>query len=91
MRKLLFFVCMLALAGCSQKKWDKDTLVNDCLRDFTKKNEEEKLFNTMQLATLCNCVSDKLLVKYKSARESDKDEAGVTQIGQDCAMELRQK
>lgn len=91
MRLFLLAVLTFTLAGCTPKKWDKETLVNDCLRDFTKKNEEEKLFTTMQLASLCDCVSEKFLVKYKTSREADKDEEGAQQIGRDCAMEVMRK
>lgn len=91
MRLLLLTIITFILAGCTQKKWDKETLVNDCLRDFTKKNEEEKLFTTMQLANLCDCVSEKFLVKYRSSREADKDEDGAQQIGRDCAIEVMRK
>jgi hypothetical protein len=91
MRKFLLIVFVFALAGCAREQWNKDTITNDCLRDFTKNNEKEKLFTTMQIANLCDCVSDKLLANYKSARESNKDEAGVMQIGKDCAIQVMSK
>jgi hypothetical protein len=89
MRTYLLIFLLVTITSCKeQKKWDKDTLVNECLRDFTKKNEEQKLFTTMQLANLCDCVTDRMLVKYKSYKESDKDEKGMEAIGRECAMEV---
>lgn len=83
---------LLMLSGCApKKKWDKDTLVNDCLRQFTEKNEKEKLLSTMELARICDCLADKMLVKYKSAAEADKDEAGAEQMGRECALQVMDK
>lgn len=88
--KLVLMGCALfMLSGCTaKKKWDKDTLVNDCLRQFTEKNEKEKLLSTMQLANICDCLADKMLVKYKSGAEADKDEAGAEQMGRECALQV---
>jgi hypothetical protein len=89
MRTYLIVFLLLAMTSCAdQKKWNKETLVNECLRDFTKKNEENKMFSTMQLANLCDCLADRMVVKYKSFKESDKDEAGMQELGRECAMEV---
>jgi hypothetical protein len=91
MQLFLFIALLLTMTGCSQKKWDKETLVNDCLADFTKKNEEEKIFTQMQLAHICDCLAERMLVKYKSANEADKDEEGMTEMGRACAMDVMEK
>lgn len=92
MRMVLIFGSLFLLTGCAaKKKWDKDSLVNDCLRQFTEKNEKEKILTTMQLANICDCLSEKMLVKYSSAAEADKDEAGAEQMGRECAMEVMGK
>lgn len=91
MQRLLLMILVLSFTACSKKKWDKDTMVNDCLGDFTKKNEKEERFTTMQIAYLCDCVSEKMLIKYKSAKEADKDEEGVKEIGSNCAKEVLNK
>lgn len=91
MKKLLLPLFILALAGCAKKEWNKDALVNDCLKDFTKRNEEQKMFNTMQVAKLCDCASEKMLVKYKSFAEFNRDKEGAGQIGNECAQKIMQE
>ena len=83
MKKFLFSIIILTLIGCADKKpWTKDALVNDCLSDLTKRNEEQKMFSTMQLAKICDCASEKMLVKYKSFKEFNRDKEGSGQIEQ---------
>lgn len=92
MRTYLFIFILVVVSSCKeQKKWDKDTVVNECLRDFTKKNEKEKIFTTMQLALICDCISEKMVTKYKSFKEADNDPTGAEDIGRDCAIEVMQK
>ncbi len=92
MKKFLFSIVLLTLIGCADKKsWTKDDLVNDCLGNFIKKNETEKRYTSMEIALLCDCMADKMLVKYKSVKESNRDKEGAIAIGRDCAMEVLQK
>ena len=92
MKKLLSAVLILSLAACSAKKpWTKDSIVNECLREFNKKNETEKRFTGMQIPNICDCMGEKLSVKYKSDDDADNDKAGVQQISLDCAMEAMSK
>ena len=92
MKKFLFPIVILTLIGCAGKKpWTKDALVNDCLGNFIKKNETEKRYTSMDIALLCDCMADKMLVKYKSVKESNRDKEGAIAIGRDCAMEVLQK
>lgn len=92
MKKVLIAILIISLTGCAKKKaWNKDALTNDCLKDFYKKNEEQKLFDTNKIPYLCDCVTDKLLATYNSMAESDKDEAGVMKIGRDCAFDVMNK
>jgi hypothetical protein len=82
MKKIIIALFIFSLTACTAKEpWTKDAMVNKCLGDFNKRNEKEKLFTGMQIPLLCDFVSEKLVAKYKSEAESDKDEAGVKQIG----------
>jgi hypothetical protein len=90
MKAIILSVCIIALASCSNNKWNKENLVSKCNKEFKKKNEVQKLFTEEQLGELCNCVADKMVTKYKSKAESDKDQAGASEIGRDCAMEVMQ-
>lgn len=75
-------------AGCAQDNMSKDKLVNDCLKNFTKRNETEKRFTQVQLGLLCDCMADKFIAKYKSMKEADKDPEGAQQIGRECGEKL---
>ena len=92
MKKIIFAIFIFSLTACSAKKeWTKDSLVNKCLGDFNKRNEKEKKFTGMQIPLLCDCMAKKLVARYKSEAEADKDEEGGMQIGKDCAMEVMSK
>lgn len=92
MKKFLFSIFILTLIGCAGKEtWTKDALVNDCLGNLIKKNETEKRYTSMEIALLCDCMADKMLVKYKSVKESNRDKEGAMSIGRDCAMEVLKK
>ena len=88
MRKFALVLLVFSFVACKQQKWDKQTLTNDCLKEFNEKNEQQKLFTTLQIANLCDCMSDKMLARYKSVAESNKDKEGGTQIGKECALEV---
>ena len=45
----------------------------------------------MEIPRLCDCVADKLIAKYKSAAESDKDDEGGRQIGSECVTQVLSK
>ena len=92
MRYLLLMGFLFTLGACAQKKkWDKATIVNKCLGEFTKQNEKEKRLTTMQLADICDCLGDKMSVKYKTEKEADADKDGVQEMSMNCAMEAMQK
>ncbi len=42
----------------------------------------------MQIPYICDCMADKLVVKYKSDKESSADKEGVTQLSIDCYQEV---
>ena len=92
MKKIVGAFFVILLAGCSAKKpWTKESIVNDCLRTFNKKNETEKRFTGMQIPYICDCMADKLVVKYKSDKESSADKEGVTKLSVDCYQEVMSK
>ena len=92
MKIILTAIIILSLTACANKQpWTKDALVNDCLKDFTKRNAESKMFTTMQVAKLCDCASEKMLVKYKSLNEFNKDKEGAGQIGAACSQEMKKQ
>ncbi len=92
MKRIFLAFFIVSLVGCSKKKpWTKDSVVNDCLRELNKKNEQEKRFSGMQIPYLCDCMAEKLVEKYRSDAESSKDKEGVTKISMDCVLEVMSK
>lgn len=91
MRTLLIAVLLLTLAGCAKKEWSKEYLVKKCNKELGKQAELNSLINKEQLAGICDCVAGKMLSRYKSESEADKDEAGAKKIGEECALEVLQK
>ena len=92
MRKLILPLLLFSLSfvACKKKEWSKDYIVQKCNSDFKKKPEINQYFNDTQMKDLCNCVADKMIGKYKSQAEADKDEAGAEEIGADCARQVLQ-
>jgi hypothetical protein len=88
MKAVILSVLILAIAGCGKKEWNKEYLETKCNKEFTKKNAKEKLFTDEQLKTLCDCVAGKMVTQYKSEAEADKDAAGSSEIGRECAMQV---
>ena len=37
---------------------------------------------------ICDCAADKMITKYQSEAEADRDKDGAEQIGRDCATEV---
>lgn len=82
---------IFSITACNNKPWNKDTIVNDCLREFNKRNEKEQRFTGMQIPLICDCMGDKLSVAYKSDAESSKDKEGVQKISLDCLRDAMSK
>jgi hypothetical protein len=43
-----------------------------------------------KIPALCDCITDKMITKYKSEKESEQDPEGATAIGRDCALKVLQ-
>lgn len=91
MKKIVLAIFIISLAACNKKPWTKDSIVNDCLREFNKRNEKDPKFTGMQIPLICDCMSDKLATQYKSDAASSKDKEGVRKISTDCLMQVMAK
>jgi hypothetical protein len=87
MKKLFFAAFILTLAGCAQKDWSKGYISKKC-KEGMKGNEQSKVLTDDQMGKICDCAADKMLVKYKSEAEADKDLTGSQEIGMSCAMSV---
>ena len=87
MKKLIPLLLTVALVSCAKKEWSKEYLVNKCNKEMEKETELQKLLNKDQVSKICDCAADKMLAKYKSEAEADKDKAGAEEIGRTCAIE----
>jgi len=88
MKKVIPFLLVIALVGCAKKEWSKDYLVKKCNKEMKKNPEVNGLISAENMGKICDCVAGKMVVKYKSESEADKDKTGAGEIGQDCAMEV---
>jgi hypothetical protein len=86
MKKLLLGMTLLSLVSCAKKQWSKDYLVKKCNKEMKNNKEVNGLVSDENLGKICDCVSEKMFIKYKSESEADKDKMGAEQIGKDCAM-----
>jgi len=88
MRKFVQVLFLFTLLSCGKKEWSKDSLVKKCKSELGKKNEAEHVMSSENLDKICDCSAGKMMERYKSQAEADKDEAGAQQIGQECATEV---
>ena len=90
MRKFIIPIMFLTLVSC-KSQWNKATLEKKCNTDFSKRDDIRQYFNDDQMKELCSCVADKMMTKYKSEAEANKDQKGAEQIGEECARQVLQK
>lgn len=92
MRILLISLVAIVFLSCSGngKKWSKESLNKECLENFKEKETLTNALNESQLTSLCDCVTGKMLSRYKSYEEMDKQEnrPQIEEIGMNCALEL---
>jgi hypothetical protein len=48
----------------------------------------EKRFSETQVQELCDCVANKMLLKYKSEAETENDSIGARQLARECKLEV---
>jgi hypothetical protein len=85
MRNLIILFVIVALVSCKPKPWNKEYLLDKCKTEMGKDKEIKGTFSTDQQGQICDCSVDKILAKYKTKSEADKDKAGVEAIGAECA------
>ena len=88
MRKLLFGIALLSLVSCAKKKWDKETVKADCIKEMKKDKDAGKLFSAEMGEKICDCAAEKTVATYKTEADAKKDKPAVEEIGKECAMEL---
>jgi hypothetical protein len=86
--KIVFFAALfLTLVSCSNKEWSKDYISKKCKTEM-RKNEQSKIINDEQLSKICDCAGDKMITKYKSEAEANRDTLGMQDIPLSCALEV---
>jgi len=86
MRKLLFGLALLSLVSCAKKKWDKESLSAKLLKEL-KSNAETKKLGDDVLVKISDCSAEKIVAKYKSESEANKNTADVQEISMKCTLE----
>jgi hypothetical protein len=88
MRKLFFGIAILSLVSCAKKKWDKETLKADCIKEMKKDKNAGKLFTPEMGEKICDCAAEKTVATYKTEADASNDKPALKEIGRDCALEL---
>jgi hypothetical protein len=88
MKKLFFGIALLAFVSCSQKKWDKETVKADCIKEMKKDKDANKLFSNEMGEKICDCAAEKTVATYKTEADAEKDKPALEEIGKNCALEL---
>ena len=91
MKKFLFAFVLLSFISCGKKEWTRDSALRQCSEDFRKRASANQYFSEMQITSICSCVADNVVAKYKSQAEMDKDQLGKEQIATECTMEVLKK
>ena len=90
----ILYISLVAIGflscGGKGKKWSKEALNKECIENFKENEKQINAFNETQLTSLCDCVTGKMLSRYKSYEEMDKEEnrPEIEEIGMNCALEL---
>lgn len=86
MKKLVYLFVLVALVSCKSKDtWNKESLLEKCKTEMGKDENVKGQLTAEQQAEVCECSVDKLLAKYKTKAEADKNKAEVDAMGMECA------
>ena len=88
MKKLIYLLLIVSIVSCKKKPWNKEYLLDRCKTQMGKDKEMNGTLTAEQQAAVCECSVDKVLEKYKTKAEADKDKAGVDAIGTECATAI---
>lgn len=86
MKNVLMFVFVISLFSCNSR-WDKEYITSKCNKEMKDKLKGNPLVNDEKMKSICNCMADKMISKYKTEAEANKDETGAADIGRTCALE----
>ena len=86
MKKIIPFLLVIALAGCGKKEWSKEYMAKKCNDEMKKSSEVSGMISAANIVKICDCVGDKMVVKYKSEAAANKDEEGVKELSKDCTI-----
>lgn len=88
MRKLIYVVLVLAFISCGKSEWNRESLAAKCKKNMSNDKNMKVAMTPEQQAQVCDCTADKVMGKYKTKAEADKDVAGVDELGNECATSI---
>jgi hypothetical protein len=91
MKLIILSAFVLAMTGCGKKEWSKEYASGLCAKQLKKQNSTKDLLNDDQMTKICDCIGDKMVSKYKTEAEANKDTEGVTEISKNCTIDELQK
>ena len=88
MRKLFFGIALLSLVSCAKKKWDKETVKADCIKQMKDSKKAKGLISDEMSEKICDCAAEKTVSTFKTESDANKDKPALKEIGKNCALEL---
>jgi hypothetical protein len=88
MKKLIYLLFVVSFISCKQKPWNKEYLLDKCKTQMGKDEKVNGVLTAEQQAAVCECSVDKVLAKYKTKAEADKNKADVDALGNECAAAI---
>jgi hypothetical protein len=77
---------LVLLASCSSSKWDKETVAAKCKKEMKEEAKGVAALTEDKVSGICDCMADKMVAKYKSEAEAEKNKTEAENIAKECAM-----
>ncbi len=83
MTKAIIVVILILAFGC-KPKWGREKVFNECMDNAKKHYDMSKGNNKIGSETICNCIADKMISKFKTEEEANKSPVDAFTLGDDC-------
>jgi hypothetical protein len=90
MKACFILLAVIFIISCSsKKKWTKDYAFKNCMNEASNSESLDSIIEEKYQYKLCNCLSEKAAVKYKSEEEAAKDSVGFFDMFDYCVEAVR--
>lgn len=91
MKKMIPLLLAVFLFACGKSNWTKKYVYDDCMKEMKKDSRAASMFSETKMKDICDCSAEKTVSKFKTESDARKDQAGLMEIGKDCATEVLSK